>query len=90
MLNQLFAEQGLTGKPGRITPATVAHGERTRAHTNPNLSSSRRKDPVDRWELVCSLWDELDAERILAAPRLRPSMRCSTSRASARSTICDS
>jgi hypothetical protein len=30
MLNQLFAEQGLTGKPGRITPATVAHGERTR------------------------------------------------------------
>jgi hypothetical protein len=23
-------------------------------------------DPEDQWELVCSLWDELDVERILA------------------------
>jgi hypothetical protein len=27
-LNRLFQEQGVTGKPGRITAATVRHGER--------------------------------------------------------------
>jgi hypothetical protein len=27
-LNRLFQEQGATGKPGRITAATVRHGER--------------------------------------------------------------
>jgi hypothetical protein len=27
-LNRLFQEQGATGMPGRITPATVRHGER--------------------------------------------------------------
>jgi hypothetical protein len=27
-LNRLFLEQGLTGQPGRITAATVRHGER--------------------------------------------------------------
>lgn len=27
-LNRLFEEQGATGKPGRITAATVGHGER--------------------------------------------------------------
>ena len=26
-LNKLFQEQGVTGKPGRITAATVQHGE---------------------------------------------------------------
>jgi hypothetical protein len=29
MLNQLFKEQGLTGQEGRITAATVRHGEKT-------------------------------------------------------------
>jgi hypothetical protein len=28
MLNRLFAENGAAGEPGRITAATVAHGER--------------------------------------------------------------
>jgi hypothetical protein len=28
MLNKLFLEQGVTGQPGRITAATVLHGER--------------------------------------------------------------
>jgi hypothetical protein len=32
MLNQLFAEQGVAGQPGRITAATVRHGERA-CHT---------------------------------------------------------
>jgi hypothetical protein len=27
MLNRLFREQGVTGQPGRITAATVRHGE---------------------------------------------------------------
>jgi hypothetical protein len=27
-LNRLFQEQGVTGRPGRITAATVRHGER--------------------------------------------------------------
>jgi hypothetical protein len=27
-LNRLFQEQGVTGKPGRITAATLRHGER--------------------------------------------------------------
>jgi len=27
-LNRLFQEQGATGKPGRISAATVRHGER--------------------------------------------------------------
>jgi hypothetical protein len=31
-LNRLFQEQGVTGQPGRITAATVRHGER-----NPGL-----------------------------------------------------
>jgi hypothetical protein len=30
-LNQLFKEQGVTGQPGRITAATVRHGEAGRA-----------------------------------------------------------
>jgi hypothetical protein len=30
-LNRLIQEQGVTGKPGRITAATVRHGERTRS-----------------------------------------------------------
>ena len=35
-LNRLFQEQGVTGKPGRITAATVRHGELKRAgKTNP-------------------------------------------------------
>ena len=29
-LNQLFRNQGVTGQPGRITAATVQHGERKR------------------------------------------------------------
>ena len=29
-LNRLFQEQGVTGEPGRITAATVRHGERRR------------------------------------------------------------
>src|ERR1039457_2929564 len=29
-LNQLFKEQGVTGQPGRITAATVRHGESVR------------------------------------------------------------
>ncbi len=29
-LNRLFQQQGLTGRPGRITAATVRHGERAR------------------------------------------------------------
>lgn len=32
-LNRLFREQGVTGKPGRITATTVRHGER-RAGSN--------------------------------------------------------
>jgi hypothetical protein len=31
MLNRLFQEQGRTGQPGRITAATVQHGERKRS-----------------------------------------------------------
>jgi hypothetical protein len=27
VLNRLFQEQGVTGRPGNITPATVLHGE---------------------------------------------------------------
>jgi hypothetical protein len=30
MLNKLFLEQGVTGQPGKITAATVRHGERVR------------------------------------------------------------
>jgi hypothetical protein len=30
VLNRLFQEQGVTGQPGRITAATVRHGERKR------------------------------------------------------------
>jgi hypothetical protein len=30
-LNRLFQDQGVTGKPGRITAATVRHGEQMRA-----------------------------------------------------------
>ena len=29
-LNSLFQEQGVTGQPGRITAATIQHGERSR------------------------------------------------------------
>jgi hypothetical protein len=39
-LNRLFKEQGATGRPGRITAATVAHGEQRSgcAPTNKSLS----------------------------------------------------
>jgi hypothetical protein len=32
MLNRLFLEQGVTGQPGRITAATVRHGEGETGH----------------------------------------------------------
>jgi hypothetical protein len=34
-LNRLFLEQGVTKQPGRITAATVRHGERNGARTTP-------------------------------------------------------
>jgi hypothetical protein len=37
-LNQLFREQGVTGQPGRITAATVLHGEAGRGHKSPGVS----------------------------------------------------
>ena len=36
-LNQLFLEQGRTGKPGRITAETVRHGERAPRRTGQNV-----------------------------------------------------
>jgi hypothetical protein len=32
VLNRLFQDQGITGEPGRITAATVRHGERKACH----------------------------------------------------------
>ena len=44
-LNQLFQEQGVTGKPGRFTPETVRHGERSQEEIlsgNPMTSGEKR------------------------------------------------
>jgi hypothetical protein len=41
MLNQLFKEQGLTGQEGRITAATVRHGETIR-RWKPQIIIDRR------------------------------------------------
>jgi hypothetical protein len=37
MLNRLFQEQGVTGQPGRITGATVRHGELSHRESNSAL-----------------------------------------------------
>lgn len=41
-LNRLFQEQGVTGTPGRITAATVRHGELRRAALPPHPNGARR------------------------------------------------
>ena len=38
-LNTLFAEQGVTGEPGRITAATVQHGEKSLGKERSTLAS---------------------------------------------------
>ena len=50
-LNRLFKEQGATGRPGRITAATVAHGEQRSgcAPNNKSLSYVFKPDKPDNW-----------------------------------------
>jgi hypothetical protein len=38
-LNQLFKEQGVTGRPGRITAATVRHGEASHLRKSAGISA---------------------------------------------------
>ena len=46
-LNQLFQEQGVTGQPGRITAATVLHGEADRVRVD---SAATNEQPMSRAE----------------------------------------
>lgn|ERR1035437_6608619 len=46
-LNQLFKEQGVTGQPGRITAATVRHGESVRNRVD---CGSKHEQPMSRAE----------------------------------------
>jgi hypothetical protein len=50
-LNRLFKEQVATGRPGRITAATVAHGEQRSgcAPNNKSLSYVFKPDKPDNW-----------------------------------------
>jgi hypothetical protein len=51
-LNRLFKEQGATGRPGRITASTVAHGEERSGGAPPNnksLSYVFKPDKPDNW-----------------------------------------
>lgn len=45
-LNRLFHQQGVTGQPGRITAATVLHGERQQQCQDPNPSVSAQPEPT--------------------------------------------
>jgi hypothetical protein len=49
-LNQLFQGQGVTGQPGRITAATVTHGERRRSGISKVDSSTRAQACLVRTE----------------------------------------
>lgn len=51
-LNQLFREQGVTGQPGRITAATIRHGEANHQRKSGGVS------PVD-----CAATDEQPISR---------------------------
>lgn len=47
-LNRLFQEQGVTGQPGRITAATLEHGELGDCRTlSPYGSANELRDPLD-------------------------------------------
>jgi hypothetical protein len=49
MLNRLFQEQGCTGQRGRITPATIRHGQASRAsHGKPSGQSPQDTCPDKR------------------------------------------
>ena len=45
-LTRLFQEQGVTGRPGRITAATVLHGERKRQLRDLTLAASAKSEPT--------------------------------------------
>jgi hypothetical protein len=46
-LNRLFQEQGITGQPGRITAATVRHGEAGRKRVD---SAASNEQPMSQAE----------------------------------------
>jgi len=45
-LNRLFLERGVTGRPGRITAATVLHGERQQQRRDSILAVSAKSEPA--------------------------------------------
>jgi hypothetical protein len=45
-LNRLFHKQGVTGQPGRITSATVLHGERQQQRQDSILAASATSEPT--------------------------------------------
>jgi hypothetical protein len=45
-LNRLFEEQGATRRPGRITAATVLHGERKRRLNHSILAANAKSEPT--------------------------------------------
>ena len=53
-LNRLFQEQGVTGQPGRITAATIRHGEANRERKSGSVfavdSATTDEQPMSRAE----------------------------------------
>jgi hypothetical protein len=49
-LNQLFKEQGVIGQPGRITAATIRHGEFVRGRVDSVATPERPMSPAEATE----------------------------------------
>ena len=49
-LNQLFKEHGVTGQPGRITPATIRHSESVRERVDSVAAPERPMSPAEATE----------------------------------------